>query len=73
MAGKHEQSPEHKKAHDLADQALDAAMDGDTEAAKKLVEQARQTDPKITEEMAREVEAERRQAEGYKDKGGAER
>ena len=73
MAGKHEQSPEHKKAHDLADQALDAAMDGDTEAAKKLVEQAKQTDPKITEEMAREVEAERRQAEGYKDKGGAER
>ncbi|HYG87280.1 MAG TPA: hypothetical protein VD978_13565 [Azospirillum sp.] len=73
MAGKHEQSPEHKKAHDLADKALDAAMDGDTAKAKKLADQAKQTDPKIADEMNRELEADRRQAEAYRDKRGGER
>ena len=77
MAGKHEQSPEHRKAHDLAYEALDAAIEGDKDKAKALVEEARKADPKIAEEMAREVEADRRQAEAYgeggKDKGGAER
>lgn len=73
MAGKHEQSPEHKKAHDLADKALDAAMDGDTAKAKTLADQAKQTDPKIAEEMNRELEADRRQAEAFRDKGGGER
>lgn len=73
MAGKHEQSPEHQKAHDLADKALDAAIEGDKDKAKKLVDEAKQADPKIAEEMAREVEADRRQAEGFRDKDGAER
>ena len=73
MTGKHEQSPEHRKAHDLADKALDAAIDGDAAKAKTLADQARQADPKIGEEMGRELEADRRQAEAYRDKADAER
>ncbi|HYG89503.1 MAG TPA: hypothetical protein VD978_24980 [Azospirillum sp.] len=73
MAGKHEQSPEHKKAHDLADKALDAAAQGDMDKAKKLADEARQADPKIADEMSREVEADRRQAEGFRDSKGSER
>lgn len=68
MAGKHEQSQEHRKAHDLAEEALDKAADGDTRAAKDLADKAKEIDPKIGQEMAREVEEDRRQAERFKDK-----
>ncbi len=68
MASKHEQSPEHKKAHDLAEQAIDKAAEGDLKGAKKLADQARDIDPKIDDEMAREVESDRRKAEKLKEK-----
>ena len=66
MASKHEQSPEHRKAHDLAEKAIDAAARGDTRKAKDMAEQAKSIDPKIDREMARELDDERRQAESYK-------
>lgn len=66
MAGKHEQSPEHKKAHDLAEQAIEKAADGDTRKARELADQAKDIDPKIDQEMAREIEEDRRQAEKFK-------
>jgi hypothetical protein len=66
MAGKHEQSQEHRKAHDLAEQAIDKAADGDTRKAKDLADQAKDIDPKIGEEMAKEIEDDRRKAEKYK-------
>ncbi len=68
MAGKHEQSPEHRKAHDLAEQAIEKAADGDTRKAKDLADQAKDIDPKIAEEMAREIEDDRRKAEKFKGK-----
>lgn len=73
MASKHEQSGEHKKAHDLADQALDKAAAGDVDKAKDLLQEAKRIDSKIDQEMAREVEQDRRQAEKFTKGGDAER
>ncbi|KAA0688615.1 hypothetical protein [Azospirillum brasilense] len=70
MAGKHEQSPEHRKAHDLAEEAIETAAQGDTRKAKGLADEAKAIDPKIDREMARELEDDRRQAENYKGKAG---
>lgn len=66
MAGKHEQSPEHRKAHDLAEEAIDKAADGDTRKARELADQAKDIDPKIGQEMAKEIEDDRRKAEKFK-------
>lgn len=52
-----------KKAHDLAEQALEKAEDGDTRAGKRLVEEARKLDPKAVEKVAREVEEDRKSAD----------
>ncbi|MBP2302581.1 hypothetical protein [Azospirillum picis] len=65
MATRHEDSPEHKKAHDLAEQALDKAADGDARKARDLIEEAKSIDPKIGEEMSREAAEEQRQADKY--------
>ncbi|TWA79270.1 hypothetical protein FBZ83_111128 [Azospirillum brasilense] len=70
MTGKHEQSPEHRKAHDLAEEAIETAAQGDTRKAKGLADEAKSIDPKIDREMARELEDDRRQAENYKGKAG---
>ena len=69
MAGKHEQSPEHKKAHDLAEEAIEKAADGDTRKARELADQAKDIDPKIGQEMAKEIEDDRRKADKFKDQG----
>ena len=65
MAAKHEQTPEHQKAHDLAEQAIETAADGDEKKARELAEQAKSLDPKIAQEMTREIEEDRRQAESF--------
>ncbi|WP_207461469.1 hypothetical protein [Azospirillum sp. SYSU D00513] len=65
MAGKHEQSPEHQKAHDLAEEAIETAADGDVKKARELAEHAKDLDPKIGQEMNREIEQDRRQAESF--------
>jgi hypothetical protein len=68
MATKHEQSPEHRKAHDLAEEAIDTAAEGDTKKARDLADKAKEIDPKIGEEMNREIEQDRRQTDAYKGK-----
>lgn len=68
MATRHEDSPEHKKAHDLAEQALDKAADGDARKARDLIEEAKSIDPKIGEEMAREAADDQKKADKYIDK-----
>lgn len=55
----------HDKAHDLAEQALDKAVDGDQAKAKKLAEEAKRLDPSAAEEVSREVEQERADAEKH--------
>ena len=68
MASRHEDSPEHKKAHDLAEQALDKAADGDARKARDLIEEAKRIDPKIGEEMSREAAEDQKKADKYVDK-----
>lgn len=68
MATRHEDSPEHKKAHDLAEQALDKAAEGDPRKARDLIEEAKRIDPKIGEEMAREAAEDQKKADKYADK-----
>jgi hypothetical protein len=65
MADQHKQSPEHQKAHDLAEEAIDKAAEGKQAEANRLVDEAKKIDPKIADEMAEEVEADKRQAEKY--------
>lgn len=68
MATRHEDSPEHKKAHDLAEQALDKAAGGDPRKARDLIEEAKSIDPKIGEEMAREAAEDQKKADRYVNK-----
>lgn len=68
MATRHEDSHEHKKAHDLAEQALDKAAEGDPRKARDLIEEAKRIDPKIGEEMAREAAEDQKKADRYVDK-----
>ncbi|MDR6770636.1 hypothetical protein [Azospirillum sp. BE72] len=68
MATRHEDSPEHKKAHDLAEQALDKAAEGDPRKARDLIEEAKRIDPKIGEEMSREAAEDQKKADKYVDK-----
>lgn len=73
MPTRHERSPEHKKAHDLAEQALDQAAEGDARKARALIEEAKRIDPKIGEEMAREAADDQRQADRQAEHGKTER
>ena len=68
MATRHEDSPEHKKAHDLAEQALDKAAGGDARKARDLIEEAKRIDPKIGEKMSREAAEDQKKADKYVDK-----
>lgn len=68
MATRHEDSPEHKKVHDLAEQALDKAAEGDPRKARDLIEEAKRIDPKIGEEMSREAAEDQKKADKYVDK-----
>ncbi|WP_372396687.1 hypothetical protein ABMY26_21485 [Azospirillum sp. HJ39] len=68
MATRHEQTPEHKKAHEIAEEALDKAAEGDPRKARELIEEAKRLDPKIGEEMSREAAEEQKQADRYVDK-----
>ena len=68
MATRHEDSSEHKKAHDLAEQALDKAAGGDARKARDLIEEAKRIDPKIGEEMSREAAEDQKKADKYVDK-----
>lgn len=68
MATRHEDSPEHKKTHDLAEQTLDKTADGDPRKARDLIEEAKRIDPKIGQEMAREAAEDQKKADKYVDK-----
>lgn len=46
----------HEKAVDLAEQALDAAEEGDEKEAKKLAEQAQKLDPSAVEEVLHDLD-----------------
>jgi uncharacterized protein HemY len=56
----------HDKAHDMAEEGLDKMVEGDTQQGEKLVEQAKKIDSAAVNEVAKEVEEDRKQAENFK-------
>jgi predicted transcriptional regulator len=60
---------ERERAHDIAEEGLDKLIEGDTEAGEKLIDQAKQIDPKAVEELAEEVERDKENAERFVNKG----
>ena len=62
MAGKRE------RAHDMAEEGLDRLVEGD-KSGEKLIDQAKKLDPGAVEELAREVERDKEEAEQFRDKG----
>ena len=58
-----------ERAHDIAEEGLDKLIEGDTEAGEKLIDKARQIDPKAVEELAEEVERDKENAERFVNKG----
>ncbi|MBV8888885.1 MAG: hypothetical protein JO305_04380 [Alphaproteobacteria bacterium] len=59
-----------ERAHDMAEEALDRAAEGDEHAARELVEKAKKLDPAAVEEVAEEVERDRELAEQAAGKTG---
>jgi predicted transcriptional regulator len=58
-----------ERAHDIAEEGLDKLIEGDTEAGEKLIDKAKQIDPKSVEELAEEVERDKENAERFVNKG----
>jgi uncharacterized protein HemY len=57
------------RAHDITEEGLDKVVEGDTEIGKKLIDKAKQIDPKAVEELAEEVERDKEKAEQFVNKG----
>jgi uncharacterized protein HemY len=58
-----------ERAHDIAEEGLDKLIEGDTEAGEKLIDKAKQIDPKAVEQLAEEVERDKENAERFVNKG----
>ncbi len=58
-----------ERAHDIAEEGLDKLIEGDTEAGEKLIDKAKEIDPKAVEELAEEVERDKENAERFVNKG----
>jgi hypothetical protein len=58
-----------ERAHDIAEEGLDKFIEGDTEAGEKLIDKAKKIDPKGAEELAKEVERDKGNANRFVDKG----
>jgi hypothetical protein len=61
-----------EKARDLADKGLDKLVDGDAQEGSELIEKAKKLDPNAAQDLAREVEEDRKNAESFKKTGGPE-
>ncbi len=54
--------------HDIAEDGLDKIIEGDEEKGRRMIEEAKKRDPKAVEDLVKEVEQDREQAERYIDK-----
>jgi hypothetical protein len=55
-------------AHDIAEEGLNRVVEGDTETGGKLIDKAKQIDPKAVEELAEEVERDKENTERFVNK-----
>jgi hypothetical protein len=63
-----EMDDNRERAHDMAEEGLDKVVEGDEKAGKKLIEEARKIDPKSVDQLAEEVERDKKKAERFIDK-----
>ncbi|MGA8760489.1 MAG: hypothetical protein WB611_30035 [Stellaceae bacterium] len=54
--------------HDIAEEGLDKIIEGDEQKGRRMIDEAKKRDPKAVEDLAREVERDREQAERFIDK-----
>jgi hypothetical protein len=54
-----------ERARDVAEEGLDKVIEGDKEAGKRMIDEARKIDPKAVDELADEVEREKEKAERF--------
>ena len=57
-----------ERAHDMAEKGLDKLIEGD-KSGEALIDKAKKLDPGAVEELAREVEQDKEQAERFRNKG----
>ena len=56
-----------ERAHDMAEEGLDRQVEGD-KSGEKLIDKAKKLNPGAVEELAREVERDKEEAEQFRDK-----
>ena len=56
-----------ERAHDMAEEGLDKLVEGD-KSGEKLIDRAKKIDPGAVDELAREVERDKEQAEHFRGK-----
>lgn len=54
-----------ERAHDIAEEGLDKIIEGDEESGEKLIDRAKKIDPKAIEELAQEVERDKKTADRF--------
>ena len=57
-----------ERAHDMAEEGLDKLVEGD-KSGEKLIDKAKKLDPGAVDELDREVEHDKEQAESFREKG----
>ena len=57
-----------ERAHDMAEEGLDRLVEGD-KSGETLIDKAKKLDRGAVEELAREVERDKEEAEQFRDKG----
>ncbi|MBV9376729.1 MAG: hypothetical protein JO320_17020 [Alphaproteobacteria bacterium] len=57
-----------ERAHDIAGEGLDKIIEGDKDAGEKLIDKAKKIDPKGVEELAEEVERDKKNADRFADR-----
>jgi uncharacterized protein HemY len=54
-----------ERAHDMAEEGLDKMVDGDRKTGEKLIDKAKKLDPGVLDELAKEVEQDKDEAERF--------
>jgi hypothetical protein len=57
-----------ERARDIAEEGLDKIVAGEKEEGQKMIDQAKELDPKAVEELAEEVEQDKENAERFVEK-----
>jgi uncharacterized protein HemY len=54
-----------ERAHDMAEEGLDKMVEGDRKTGEKLIDKAKKLDPGAVDELAREIEDDKKEAERF--------